>query len=156
MINRIISFLLFLLFAVFAYVQLNDPDPILWVIAYLIVAIVCLARSFNYSWKYINLTIHIGFVIASFFFIGGVYEWLTTDNKSEIFGEMVYQKPYIEETREFLGLTIAAITMFYQYRVAKSWKPKSLCRVECAYKDQDILFRNWNLLRNADLRNPRF
>ncbi|MGB3465389.1 MAG: transmembrane 220 family protein [Cyclobacteriaceae bacterium] len=120
MINRIISFLLFLIFGMFAYVQVNDPDPVLWVIAYLIVAAVCLARAFNYSWKYINLTIHIGFVIASFFFVGGVWEWLITENKSELFGEMVYKKPYIEETREFLGLTIAAIAMFYQYKVARN------------------------------------
>ncbi|MEL6560318.1 MAG: transmembrane 220 family protein [Bacteroidota bacterium] len=119
MLKRVISFILFLLFGVFAYFQLNDPDPLLWVICYSIVAIVCLARAFNYSWKYINLSIHIVIVIASFFFIGGVWEWLMTDDKSEIFGEMVYDKKYIEETREFLGLTIAAIAMYYQYRIAK-------------------------------------
>ena len=120
MIKRIISFILFLVFAVFAYVQINDPDPVLWIICYSIVAVICLVRVFNYSWKYINLSIHIILVIASFFFIGGAWEWLMTDNKSEIFGEMVYEKSYIEETREFLGLTIAAIAMYYQYRIARN------------------------------------
>lgn len=120
MVNKVISFLLFLLFTTFAWVQINDPDPVLWIIAYLVVAAVCLARTFNYSWKYINLTIHIGFVVASLFFLGGVWEWLNTDDKSEIFGEMVYKKPYIEQTREFLGLTIAAIAMFYQYKIARN------------------------------------
>lgn len=120
MIRRIISFILFLLFGVFAYFQLNDPDPVFWVIGYSIVSLVCLARACNYSWKYINLSIHIILVVASFFFIGGVWEWLMADDKSEIFEEMVYDKQYIEETREFFGLTMAAIAMYYQYKIAKS------------------------------------
>jgi len=118
--HRIASFILFLLFGAFAYVQVNDPDPLLWILAYSVVALICLARSFSYSWKYINLSIHIILVIASLFFIGGAWEWLMTDNKGEIFGEMVYEKSYIEETREFFGLTIAAIAMNYQYRIASS------------------------------------
>ncbi len=112
--------MLFLVFGAFAYVQINDPDPLLWVIGYGVVAAVCLARVFNYSWKYINLSIHIIIVITSLFFIEGVWEWLMTDDKSEIFGEMVYDKRYIEETREFLGLSLAAITMYFQYRIANN------------------------------------
>ncbi len=116
--HRIISALLFLVFLAFAYVQLNDPDPLVWVAAYSLVALVSLARVFNYSWKYINLTIHIGFVLFSLIFIPGCWEWLNSDDKSELFGEMVYEKPYIEQTREFFGLIIAAFAMYYQYRIS--------------------------------------
>ena len=38
------------------------------------------------------------------------------DNKSELFGEMVYEKPYLEGTREFLGLVLAAITFLFQLK----------------------------------------
>ena len=39
MLTRILSLVFFLIFAAFAYLQLNDPDPAKWVIVYGVVAI---------------------------------------------------------------------------------------------------------------------
>ncbi len=117
--HKIISGLLFLLFASFAALQYNDPDPWLWIIIYGIVAISCLLRVFNAGQRRINLII-IGILgVFSLVYIPGFYEWLTTPDKGEIFGEMVYEKPYIEETREFIGLMMAIAGMVYQYKVTK-------------------------------------
>ena len=52
------------------------------------------------------------------FFIPPIYfpyliDWLQTENKNELFGEMVYEKPFLEGTREFLGLIISALVVTY-------------------------------------------
>jgi hypothetical protein len=41
--------------------------------------------------------------------------WIQIEHKEELFGKMVYEKPYLEGTREFLGLLIAVAGMFYLY-----------------------------------------
>ena len=48
-------------------------------------------------------------------------DWIQIDHKEELFGKMVYEKPYLEGTREFLGLLIAAGGLFFLYR--KTAKP---------------------------------
>ena len=116
MIKKIVSIILFLLFAAFAYLQLNDPDPTKWVIIYGVVAIICLLQVFNIESKKGNLMILVVLAIFSLIYIPGFYEWITTPNKDEIFGEMVYDKPYIEETREFLGLVIAMAGIYVWHR----------------------------------------
>ena len=42
------------------------------------------------------------------------------DILEEIFGEMVYEKPYLEGSREFLGLLLAALGILYQLKKSKS------------------------------------
>ena len=57
--------------------------------------------------------------VFALFHLGYFYDWLMSDDKSEIFGEMVYEKPYIEGTREFLGLFIAMAALLYLYKNSK-------------------------------------
>ena len=57
--------------------------------------------------------------VFSLVYLPGFYEWLITPGKDEIFGEMVYEKPYIEETREFIGLLMAIAGMVYQYKITR-------------------------------------
>lgn len=49
-------------------------------------------------------------------------DYLQTENKEEIFGEMVYEKPYLEGSREFMGLLIAALGVMYQLKKTKTVK----------------------------------
>lgn len=42
-------------------------------------------------------------------------DWIQIEHKEELFGKMVYEKPYLEGTREFLGLFIAPAGLFYLY-----------------------------------------
>jgi hypothetical protein len=46
-------------------------------------------------------------------------DWLSRDDRSELFGEMVCKKPYIESTREFLGLLIAIGSLLYLLKSKK-------------------------------------
>lgn len=99
--------------------QLNDPDGVLWFSIYLIVALICLLQNFMIIPKSILLVIMIGLVAYSAFHFSLFIDYLNTDNKEEIFGEMVYEKPYLEGSREFLGLLLAALAVFYQFKMKR-------------------------------------
>lgn len=102
--KKLFNYVLFVVFALFAIVQLNDPDPIIWFTIYAVVAIIPLVANF----KKIPKSILIVFLIILFIYAGFHFtylvDWLQTEHKEELFGEMVYDKPYLEGTREFLGL----------------------------------------------------
>ena len=116
MLTRILSIIFFIIFAAFAYLQLNDPDPAKWVIVYGVVAIVSLLRAFKVYHKGIFLILIISLAAMACFYVPGFIEYLAQPNKNEIVGEMVYKKPYIEETREFIGLIMAMGALFFGYR----------------------------------------
>lgn len=115
--TKAFSIIYFLVFAAFAYLQLNDPDPIMWVAIYTIVAVSSLSRLFVNVPKKLYLGITLALVAISLFYIPGFIEYLGQPDKKEIVGEMVYKKPYIEETREFIGLWMAAGGMFHHYKL---------------------------------------
>ena len=99
--------------------QLNDPDSALWFSIYLFVALICLVSNFKVIPKPILIITIVGLLGYSLFHFSLFLDYLQIDNKKEIFGEMVYQKPYLEGSREFLGLLIAAIAIFYQLKTTK-------------------------------------
>ena len=118
--RRIINSLLFALFIVFAILQLNDPDPIVWVSLYGLVAIVSLISNYTNIPRWLIALFALGLLIFASKHLPSLLEYLKTDNKEEIFGEMVYDKPYLEGSREFLGLIIAVIVLLYQLRKVKT------------------------------------
>ncbi|WP_298237472.1 transmembrane 220 family protein [uncultured Algibacter sp.] len=111
--RRIISFVLFVLFLLFAYLQLNDPDPLLWVSIYLLIALLMLVSNYKTIPKIILWGILVALLLYASTYFYFVVDWLQTENKNELFGEMVYEKSYLEGTREFLGLLISAIAVVY-------------------------------------------
>jgi len=113
---KIISFIFLLVFALFAYLQINDPDPLLWFTVYAIVAVLSGMRVFEVYDKRLFLVTFVLLTLMSLFYFASFLEYLSLPDKNEIVGEMVYKKSYIEETREFLGLWIAAAALFYLYR----------------------------------------
>ena len=114
--SRLINIILFLLFGVFAVIQLNDPDPMRWVLIYGGVALTSLIANYKAIPKAFIWLLVLGLLIYSGIHYKYFIEWLQIENKSEIFGEMVYEKPYLEGTREFLGLVIAAIALLFQLK----------------------------------------
>ncbi len=105
--SRGLNLFLAVIFVLFALVQLNDPDPLVWFSIYILVAIGLIASVFVRLpiWAlYIAVALLVLFAAfhASYFM-----RWLTSDNHSELFGEMKKDKYYLEGTREFLGLLIA-------------------------------------------------
>jgi hypothetical protein len=97
----------------FAYVQFNDPDPVVWILIYGIVAVLLGLSNFLTLPKIVLYVVMAGLILFALFHAGYFLDWLRSEDKSELFGEMVYEKPYIEGTREFLGLLIALGGLWY-------------------------------------------
>lgn len=91
--------LLSLLFLAFAYLQLNDPDPIRWVVAYTLPIPFFLCKK---------LTRYRRIAIPFYLF----FAWVCLPNKLYFWGEMNSVFPAIEETKETLGLVLAAFFVF--------------------------------------------
>lgn len=112
--QKTVNFILFFVFVLFAIVQINDPDPAIWISIYATVAIIALGSNFKVFPK-ILLLIFIGIlIIYAAYHFSLFLDYLRTDHKEEIFGKMVYQKPYLEGSREFLGLLMGAASVYYQ------------------------------------------
>jgi hypothetical protein len=108
----VIHALLALMFLSFALVQLNDPDPVIWVVIYGAMVVVCVMAAFHYYNKLFLRILLIVFAVYSTLFLKGFWYWLTHDDKGALFDDLAkMQYPYIEETREFLGLLICILAL---------------------------------------------
>lgn len=110
----IINYVLFIVFSMFAFVQLNDPDPIHWVTLYGIVALVSLVSNFRKVPKTVIYFLSLVLLVYAGFHFNYFMDYLQIEDKNEIFGKMVYEKPYLEGSREFLGLIMAAGALLFQ------------------------------------------
>jgi hypothetical protein len=118
---RIVNFLLAVLFLLFAFVQINDPDPVLWILIYGAMAVFSVMAIFEFYPKKFLIGILVLYVAYSIAFVPGVIEWLGHENKSALFDEVAKMEHlYIEESREFLGLMICvSVLVFYLFRARK-------------------------------------
>jgi Transmembrane family 220, helix len=104
---KIINFILALIFLLFAFVQINDPDPILWILIYGNMAVLCVLAMFKMRFVYWLGASIIVYSIYAALLVNGAWEWLQSPDRSLLFDDIAkMQYPYIEETREFLGLII--------------------------------------------------
>lgn len=112
-VRTVVNIFLALVFILFAIVQLNDPDPIIWFSIYLLTAVLCAVSIF----RRIPLALLYGFGLVLLFYAAMHLEfavvWILSENKSELFGEMQEDKYYLEGTREFLGLLIVILAVVY-------------------------------------------
>jgi hypothetical protein len=118
---KIINSFLTLMFLSFAFVQLNDPDPVLWIIIYLAMATICLLAFFNKYYKIFMAILALGYLIYAVILFPGLVEWLKSEDRSLLFDDIAkMQHIYIEESREFLGLIICILTLgFYWMKSLK-------------------------------------
>jgi len=109
------------MFLSFAFVQINDPDPVIWILIYGAMAVLSVMAIFEFYRRKFLIGILILFVLYSLVYIPGFLEWCKQDNKALLFDDLAkMQYPYIEETREFLGLLICIIVLvFYLIRARK-------------------------------------
>ena len=120
----IINIFFFLSFLGFAYLNLNDVDPYIWVPLYLAPTFCCGAIAFKskfypqlYLLIIVGCTIYAGYY---FFCADGVLDWINKYHEANIVGQMHADKPYIEQTREFGGLMIVVFVMLGDYLAAKT------------------------------------
>ena len=109
---KIVNLLLAVMFLAFAFVQVNDPDPILWILIYGVMAVVCILAAFSYASRIAMIILLVGFLGYAILLLPGLREWLAQDDRSVLFDDIAkMQHPYIEESREFLGLLICIIVL---------------------------------------------
>ncbi|QQL45591.1 transmembrane 220 family protein [Sulfuriroseicoccus oceanibius] len=88
---------------------MNDPDPLYWIVVYLLVAGVAVARFMGRRMDS-AVKVVVGMVIAGLLVSGpGVVGYLTSGDFNSIYGQMAMERPYIESVREFLGLFVAGL-----------------------------------------------
>jgi Transmembrane family 220, helix len=111
MIIRLIHFLLAIIFAFFAIVQYNDPDPFIWIVAYSIVAAISLMGGFNRYFSPLIYSALLCFLCGALYLSPSVLEWYRSSE--ELMQSMRPDKMFIEETRECLGLWIGVCALFF-------------------------------------------
>lgn len=117
---RILNFILAVMFLLFAFLQVNDPDPAIWILVYGSMAVLCVLAAFEFYPRKVIVALGIVFILYSVYFIPGVQEWLEHDNKSQLFDEIAkMEHVYIEESREFLGLMICLAVLLFHYLRAR-------------------------------------
>lgn len=122
---KVLNLVLAAFFLLFAFVQINDPDPVLWILIYGIMAVACILAAFRYYYPKILLVILIAYIAYSLVFVSGVIEWLRSDNRSLLFDDLAkMQHPYIEEAREFLGLYVCVIVLIMHLVSSRAKQPR--------------------------------
>ena len=118
---KIFNFILAALFLVFAFVQVNDPDPLLWILIYGAMAVLAVLAMFNIYYRPVIIALLVLYVAYSLVYIPGVKEWMQQEDKTDLFDNVAKMNHlYIEEAREFLGLWICiAVLIFYVIRSRK-------------------------------------
>lgn len=108
--KKIIYALLALVFALFAYWNLNDPDPWIWATAYAAVMVLFALAFFNHADRRISGWYAVALGIWMLTMSGGMLDWANAGFPS-IADEMKATAPHIEVVREFLGLLIAVVAL---------------------------------------------
>ena len=112
---KILNLLLCALFILFAAVQYNDPDPWGWMLLYFFVAAMFGLAAFG---QYYRPALIAGLVVCIIWMatlIPDFLEWIKI-GMPNIAEHMKAETPYIELTREFLGLVICIVGLGFVLR----------------------------------------
>jgi Transmembrane family 220, helix len=115
---KIFNLVFFVLFIFFAALQYNDPDPYLWIPLYLFAAALCwfaFRQKFYPKLYLLAIAIYGGYAAYLFFSKDGMLDWILEHDSEDIAGEMKATKPWIEATREVLGLVIMILVLLINY-----------------------------------------
>jgi hypothetical protein len=115
---RIVNLIFAVMFLGFAFVQVNDPDPVVWILIYGLMAATCVMAAFDYYLSKVLIVYAVLLAGYAVYYFPGVQEWLQHENKAMLFDNIAKMEfSYIEESREFLGLVIClAVLAMHVYR----------------------------------------
>jgi hypothetical protein len=124
-IDRVIAIALAAVFALFAWFQLNDPNPLGWTLIYGAGSLLWVAAAVG--WRSEPLTLGLIMVIGPWmvFLFPGIVDLVGSGDLSQLFGTLRMDRPYIEESREFLGLGILAASLLWHLREVRTDYKKS-------------------------------
>lgn len=97
------------LFALFAALQYNDPDPYIWIPIYVVSAYVCFQTykgKFDRFSHWIIVAFCLIYAVRLMIDPNGVIAWFKEHDAENLVQSMKATKPWIEQTREFGGLLI--------------------------------------------------
>jgi hypothetical protein len=120
---RIFNGILAVIMIVFAILQWNDPDALIWIAVYGYVALMAGQGCFGVSIRPAILAGIAGLILGIMFYIPDVIRWIGNGMPS-ISGQMKAESPFIELVREFFGLLIALLVMGYLYFYDRSVRRK--------------------------------
>ncbi len=104
---KIFNIVFVILFLGFAALQYNDPDPLVWITIYMAMVVVCLLAVQKRSYKILTIILAIIYIGYAAILSPALFTWWQSDDRGLLFDDLAkMQFPYIEETREFLGLMI--------------------------------------------------
>ena len=116
---KILHFLFTATLLVFASLQFNDPDPIVWVSLYVICALVPTLLLFNKFYRAIFFVAVAACTIQLIIGAPGAYQYFLHMAQEPLMQGMNAEKPYIEECREFLGAFIALTLIILSAAMAR-------------------------------------
>ncbi|MDX1909288.1 MAG: transmembrane 220 family protein [Bacteroidia bacterium] len=96
------------IFALFAWFQLNDPDWIYWTALYVVLAVVASGTGFGKDPK-IAFTTLLFCVAGLLRYLPGFIQFLTNKDGIGFAEGMQNDYPYIEEAREFGGMVLSTL-----------------------------------------------
>lgn len=102
-----------LVFLLFAWFQLNDPDPLLWVSFYLMLAGLGgmkVGGKLRNVWRWFAMGACATLMLQS---IPGLLDYITNQDGYTITQVMSNDKPWIELSREFGGALIGLIALVF-------------------------------------------
>lgn len=124
---KIFNAIFLVLFIVSAGLQYNDPDPYIWIPIYLFAAFLCfqaLQKKYNPALYTGSLVVFSIYAVFLFFDSTGVLNWMNEHEAENIAQSMKATRPWIEETREFFGLTIILVVLLInRYWLRQKKKP---------------------------------
>ncbi len=86
-------------------------------------AVICVLAAFRIYPRVVMAVLLGCYLVYSFFFYRGLLEWLAQDDKSVLFDDIAkMQHPYIEESREFLGLMICILVLIIHLVLSRRQK----------------------------------
>lgn len=109
--RRILMLAAALIFLLFAYWNLNDPDAFLWVATYGVLALLFILALVGRVQRRIVLAVAVVLTLWMLTMLPGMVDWVRMGMPS-ITGSMQADAPHIEVVREFLGLLIAVVGLF--------------------------------------------
>lgn len=105
---RFLPLLLGLAMLVFALLQINDPDPLIWVTYYAAIACACTVAAYRPLHRVAFLALVAITAAGVVLTLPGFVDWLLNRPTSDLWAPMSAGRMYIEHSRELLGLLIAA------------------------------------------------
>ena len=120
---KIVHALLAVMFLIFAGLQINDPDPYIWIPIYGAMTVICIMAFYGRYNTKLMVALIVLYAAYSIFFIPGVKVWMGQEDKNKLFDNVAkMEHPFIEESREFLGLLINIVVLVVYLFISRKKK----------------------------------